>query len=44
MNILPLLKNKNKNKTPNHDLSQQMDGHIPYEEFSTNMKKCNDEQ
>jgi hypothetical protein len=30
--------------TPIHDLFQQVDECIPYKEFSTNMKKINDEQ
>jgi hypothetical protein len=38
------LKKKKEKKTPIHDLSEQMDECIPYEEFSTNMKKLNDEQ
>jgi hypothetical protein len=33
-----------KNRTPIHDVSQQMDECIPYEELSTTMKKLNDEQ
>jgi hypothetical protein len=33
-----------KNKTSIHDLFKQMDERIPYEEFSTNMNKLNDEQ
>jgi hypothetical protein len=38
------LKKKKEKKTPIHDLSEQMDKCIPYEKFSTNMKKLNDEQ
>jgi len=44
MNILQHFFLNEKNETLIHDLFQQMDEHIPYEEFSTNMKKCNDEQ